>query len=125
MRELRIFEKFAQNVITNQCLERLREKDSKHYVLDEMQMPLALLTIRMIPESSGRRCLQCHALPMAPFLQVAALTIYVIKNVAAHLRFLQSQGSQLPACAQDTAERTAKSLNGWACHSKVARTIMK
>ena len=28
----------------------------KHYVLDEMQMPLALLTIRMIPESSGRRC---------------------------------------------------------------------
>ena len=28
----------------------------EHYVLNKMQMPLALLTIRMIPESSGRRC---------------------------------------------------------------------
>lgn len=26
------------------------------YVLDEMQMPLAPLTIRTVPESSGRRC---------------------------------------------------------------------
>ena len=74
------------------------------YVLDKMQMPLALLTIRMIPESSGRRCLQCHALPMAPFLEVAELTIYVIKGVAARLGFLRSWDSQLLVCAQDTAE---------------------